>query len=578
MSVANMKRVSEARDALLPQTLASGFDTAAHMAVTVAPQRPAQRIQDWAQTLSAQFAPVATDARALAERQWQWLDGASAALLDALLSNLLIGAIMLEGWAHNPDSESDVIARMLRALEQCQRAWSLLRSWLRQRAAALVSGLIFVTFIVTFNVVWTRFMPAPASATWYGQAQRYMFYIWLLALPQTVLNLQGFLFTHPKTPVFAPSSIQDALRAPLHIRIVTHGTNPDIVQKTLAADQAVIAEFTRLYGVRPHVVIEVISDNRLSIDAPQYVVPQDFKTPHGALFKARALQYAVEAAVVAQDAWILHCDEETQITVSGLAGCLQFMQQEIESVAPGEYPAIGQGTILYHRDFWLRPFLTLADSIRTAMDYGYFRVQYHVWHRPLLGLHGSFILARQDIERAVDFDFDGYRSITEDAYWALLLVDHGIRLKWVHGFLSEQATFSVMDFLRQRKRWFTGLWHVLGGNGVRWQTKLVLRMAVASWACAFLGTAAVILQFIHPIFVPWYIILPSSVCMASYTSITVYGLLVNLRELHLPTYGLTWLIVLAQIALMPVFGVMESAAILWGLFTLNSVKFHVVKK
>jgi len=148
----------------------------------------------------------------------------------------------------------------------------------------------------------------------------------------------------------------------------------------------------------------------------------------------------------------------------------------------------------------------------------------------------------------------------------------------VHGFLSEQATFSVQDFLRQRKRWFTGLWHVLAGEGVRWRTKLVLRASVVSWACSLLGTLAIAIQLIHPIFVPWYILLPASLCLATYTSITVYGLLVNLQELHLQTHGISWLIVLAQIVLGPIFAGLEGTAILWGLFTLNTVKFHVVKK
>ena len=456
--------------------------------------------------------------------------------------------------------------------------WRRQQVWLHQRAAAIVSGLVFFTILAIYNVLWTRFTILQTPDTWYGQAQYYLLYAWLLAVPQTVLNLQGFLFTHPRAPIFRLESAWDALHTPLHIRIVTRGTNPGAVQRTIEADRVVLAAFTDLHGVRPRVTIEVVADNRMPIDIAQYVVPSDFKTPHGAMFKARALQYAVGAVSVAHNAWILHCDEETQITLSGLTGCLQFMQQEIETVNPGEYPAVGQGAILYHRDFWLRPFLTLADSMRTALDFGYFRVQYHVWHRPLFGLHGSFILVRQDIERAVDFDFDRYRSITEDAYWALRLVDRGIGLKWVHGFLSEQATFSVQDFLRQRKRWFTGLWHVLAGEGVRWRTKLVLRACVVTWACSLLGTLAIAIQLIHPIFVPWYILLPASLCLATYTSITVYGLLVNLHELHLQTHGISWLIVLAQIALGPIFAGLEGIAILWGLFTLNTVKFHVVKK
>ena len=456
--------------------------------------------------------------------------------------------------------------------------WRRKQGWLHHHGAAIVSGIAFLTISIIYNALWTRFTILQTPDAWYGQAQCYLFYVWLLAAPQTLLNLQGFLFTHPRAQVFTPDGAWHALHTPLHIRIVTRGTNSDAVQKTIEADKSVIDAFTELHGVRPQVVVEVVSDNRMPIDMVQYVVPSDFTTPHGALFKARALQYAVYAVPVERDAWVLHCDEETQITLSGLIGCLQFMQQEIEAAGPGEYPAVGQGAILYHRDFWLRPFLTLADSMRTALDFGYFRVQSHVWHRPLFGLHGSFILVRQDIEHVVDFDFDNYRSITEDAYWALRLVDRGILLKWVHGFLSEQATFSVQDFLRQRRRWFTGLWHVLDGEGVRWRTKLVMRVSVISWTCALLGTLAITIQLMHPIFVPWYIILPASLCQATYTSITVYGLLVNLEQLRLRTRGIGWLIVLAQMALMPIFALLESTAILWGLFTLRSIKFHVVKK
>ena len=81
-----------------------------------------------------------------------------------------------------------------------------------------------------------------------------------------------------------------------------------------------------------------------------------------------------------------------------------------------------------------------------------------------------------------------------------------------------------------------------------------------------------------PIFVPWYILLPALLCQATNTSIAVYGLLVNLHELHLQTHGIGWLIVFAQIALGPIFAGLEGTAILWGLFTLKRVQFHVVKK
>ena len=80
-------------------------------------------------------------------------------------------------------------------------------------------------------------------------------------------------------------------------------------------------------------------------------------------------------------------------------------------------------------------------------------------------------------------------------------------------------------------------------------------------AFAFLGVAVIGVQLVHTIAVPRYIIMAASLCTATYSSIIVYGLLVNLREIDLRTRVLNWLIVGAQVALMPVFGVLESIAI-----------------
>ena len=64
---------------------------------------------------------------------------------------------------------------------------------------------------------------------------------------------------------------------------------------------------------------------------------------------------------------------------------------------------------------------------------------------------------RNDVECAIGFDFGPRGSITEDAFWALVAMERGHRTRWVEGYLEEQSTQSVVDFIKQRERWFRGL-------------------------------------------------------------------------------------------------------------------------
>ena len=37
---------------------------------------------------------------------------------------------------------------------------------------------------------------------------------------------------------------------------------------------------------------------------------------------------------------------------------------------------------------------------------------------------------------------------------------HGFKFEWVHALFREQPPVSIMDFWRQRRRWYTGIWSV----------------------------------------------------------------------------------------------------------------------
>src|SRR3712207_3004260 len=119
-------------------------------------------------------------------------------------------------------------------------------------------------------------------------------------------------------------------------------------------------------------VIEVVIEEvaRLDLlpageDISYIVVPKVYQTPNRSLYKARALQYALENSTIPDDAWLVHLDEETQPTRSGIKGIARMIAEEEVS---GKL-RVGQGAILYHRAWKVHPWLTLADMVRTGDDF-----------------------------------------------------------------------------------------------------------------------------------------------------------------------------------------------------------------
>ena len=259
-------------------------------------------------------------------------------------------------------------------------------------------------------------------------------------------------------------------------RIVSRGTNLAALTATIRRCQNEMAK-TPLF---PY-VIEVVTDSITPVldvpsdDIVHITVPRDYQTPNGTLYKARALHYALENSLLPPDAWIVHLDEETQPTSSGIKGIAQMIREE---EASRRY-RIGQGAILYHRNWKRHPFLTLADMVRTGDDFA----RFHLGHRlgiTLFGLHGSYIVVKNSVEQASGFDFGPEGSITEDAFWALVSMEAGYRCRWVDGYLEEQSTETVLDFMKQRRRWYQGLAKVALHAPVKRHWRLVIAVTRCS--------------------------------------------------------------------------------------------------
>lgn len=207
-----------------------------------------------------------------------------------------------------------------------------------------------------------------------------------LSLPQVLLNFAGLTIYNafPDKVVLKGSP----LLAPfICIRIVTRGDYPQLVRGNVDRNMAMCIQA----GLE-NFLIEVVTDKSINLPVHrrtrEVVVPTDYKTKSGALFKARALQYCLEDGVnvLSDNDWIVHLDEETLLTENSVRGILNF-------VLDGKHH-FGQGLITYANEHVVNWVTTLADSFRVADDMGKLRMQFSMFHKPLLSWKGSYVVTQ----------------------------------------------------------------------------------------------------------------------------------------------------------------------------------------
>lgn len=391
--------------------------------------------------------------------------------------------------------------------------------------------------------------------------------LWLTCLLPCVCGLFGILlYRHNDNLDDVPSMSNFVVW-----RIVSRGNNPDALAATVDRIQHEMTK-TPLF---PY-VIETVTDihPRLhpSDDLLCLTVPTPYHTPNYSKFKARALHYALEYSPVPDNAWLVHLDEETQPTASGIKGVACMIQEEESS----QKLRIGQGAILYHRSWEQYPLLTLADTMRTGDDIARFYLQ-HVFGVTVFGLHGSYIVCRNDVEKRVGFDFGPVGSITEDAFWALRCMELGSRSRWVDGYMEEQSTQSVMDFMKQRRRWYHGLILVSLYAPVSFWYRLGLLVNTVLWSFAPFGIIYTLLNLFLGCSTNAVVRALANFSLAFYVTLYVLGVEINLKERGQATLvkRIKWYTLV--VVLLPWFSLIESGAILYAIIK-PETGFHVVQK
>lgn len=267
---------------------------------------------------------------------------------------------------------------------------------IRGRVKHILHCILFLSFIYLFLVCAGAinlsdkekvFVDPWETYGFYGAITLYILRLFtLLTLPQVLCNFAGLtIFNAFPGKVNVKGS---PLLSPfICVRVVTRGDFPKLVRDNVTRNMNKCIDV----GME-NFMIEVVSDKAINLPihrrVREVVVPPEYKTKTGALFKSRALQYCLEddVNILADTDWIVHLDEETLLTDNSVRGILNF-------VLDGQHQ-FGQGLITYANEQIVNWLTTLADSFRVADDMGKLRLQFYLFHKPLFSWKGSYVVTQ----------------------------------------------------------------------------------------------------------------------------------------------------------------------------------------
>lgn len=397
----------------------------------------------------------------------------------------------------------------------------------------------------------------------------------LLSLPQVISNFLGLTLFNAfpgkvKVKNLSNSPLNSVKLPHLCFRIVTRGLFPDLVQRNLNRNYATCIE-----SGLSNFSIEVVTDTEVCLTIEderiqQIVVPGSYQTSTGAKFKARALQYALEdnVSAVKEGDYIVHLDEETLLTRNVINGIVNFAQDGTHS--------FGQGLITYANEEIVNWITTLVDSYRVADDMGKLRFQFYAFHRPLFGWKGSFVVTKYEAEKDVSFDHGPDGSVAEDCFFSMIAYMKGYTFDFIQGEMWEKSPFSIMDLIRQRKRWVQGIWLTVHSSKIPLRYKLILGMSHYAWLVLPVTTLSFITAFIFP--TPNSIIISSvgSFCFSVAFYMYIFGILKSF-DLKRSGRAMLFVYLLCQIFMLFVSIVIENVAVIWGLIG-SKHNFYIVQK
>lgn len=408
--------------------------------------------------------------------------------------------------------------------------------------------------------------------------------LWLFPFFYLIANTLGHLRYPPIAPPRLKSYTEQLdsklMTSRIFFRYVTRGKNRTLSARNVAKLYNTIASAHPFTLPDNRWTIEVVTDTdlKLKLKQPyqrkftQILVPQTYQTPKGTKFKGRALHYSLTQSKAKPNDWIFHLDEETEPTQESIEQIVLFIAKYNHK----PYPPIGQGIITYgqHTNLqgWQNVITTLADSLRVSDDYGKFRLQYEQ-HTTYFGIKGSFILVNNRTANLIGFDHGPKASITEDAYFALKAKMHKIKFGFIHATVKERSPFTIADFIRQRRRWFGGLWLLVRDSTIPLKQKFPLTVMMITWGLSPFSLIPIFTSIFEPTVSPLVLSIIFGIFFGTYVWTYFFGFFHNFK---LTLFNITILLPL-QICLIPVFSLLEIAGVLYAIVS-PPRDFHIVKK
>ncbi|HIP84056.1 MAG TPA: hypothetical protein EYH15_00995 [Methanothermococcus okinawensis] len=407
-------------------------------------------------------------------------------------------------------------------------------------------------------------------------------YVWLFYLPVAVGACLGLLLYRPEKGIILKRCIQKGDYKVI-FQIVSRGFNKEAVKRAVNSVLYWTPKYLKNYEVWVVTEDDVDKDffenlKELNREAREKVkviyVPKDYETPNNTKYKARALNYALELrgkmGYNLKKTWIYIMDEESIVGEDTILGIIDFIEKQKGKLA-------GQGIIVYP-NFWGKNILTsLGDSIRAGDDISRFRFQGE-YGEVLIGIHGSHLLYRGDVEDRIGWDFGEIRA--EDALFGILINHcYNKAYGWLKGKLYEQSPFSVKDYIKQRRRWFWGILDIiLMRKDVGLKYKIIFSLHILSWLSTLPSITVVYINLLYPTPVPHpFLTVPFGFLTGTLAYVYWKGCQLNLQPLGKDSKLLRIINVFA----IPLIGAMEGVAPWCALLTYKNSKnigYEVIKK
>lgn len=395
---------------------------------------------------------------------------------------------------------------------------------------------------------------------------------WFSGIVFVITNAVGYLYGSPwhneQRLKSAWKGWNRTTRKKLVVSYVSRGDNEEALRRAIEKSRVVLDRHDVKYE------IETITDIGVKVNADKsLVVPKTYKTKNGAMFKARALHFGCEKREADRHTWVLHLDEESVVSDELIVGISKFLARN------RKIDVIGQGEIKYNaHNYGKNALITSIDAIRTGDDIGRFRTQYKLFKKPLFGMHGSFFIVNSSLEKRIGFDLGGRGSITEDAYFALVCADLGVKFQWVDGFIREQSPFTLIELLKQRRRWITGLRLLMWDRNISRKQRFLMISNMTLWRIAWIGPFVTFWNLIAGgSVVPAWASVSAAFISGVVASVYMVGAYRNVVGCELKNTSKLRIWLMAGI-LTPVSCFIEGIAVLYSIVFRNSTTFDVVAK